>query len=208
MIDALDHVEITIDIRRTLFGGSETLDHPMTWFGQALVEHEAIPQDLSVPAEVSGFRMSRDFNLRHALDAPSVDTAWFLPLLNDSDDLRDELELVEPWSDLLLVDRGSTLPDWQHLGGVGRYLIGLILRELTAGVGAVALHAHPYQYAYSGDEETIRAGEAKLLEVWGSLGFMRFRDTQIMTLDPNTTALDQAIEELRESIRARGGLAS
>jgi hypothetical protein len=206
LVDALDHVEVTINLRRTLFGGSDALEHPATWFGQAQIEDESIPDELSAPVKVPGYRMSRDFNLREALDAPSVDTAWFLPLLDDSDDLRDELGLIEPWGDLLLVDRASNQPDWQHLGGVGRYVTGLILRELTAGVGAVALHAHPYQYAHSGDEEKIRAGEAKLLEVWGSLGFLRFRDTQIMTLDPNSTALDQAIDEFREAIRVHGRL--
>lgn len=43
-----------------------------------------------------------------------------------------------------------------------------------------------------------------VLDVWGSLGFARFRDTQIMTLDPNSTALDQAIDELQEVVLAYG----
>ncbi|MFE7503885.1 hypothetical protein [Promicromonospora sp. NPDC057488] len=202
MVDALDHVEISIHVGRTLFDGSEDLSHPATWFGQAIIEAESFPDELSVPVKVSGCRIGgRTFNLREALDAPSVDTAWFLPLLDDADEPEEELGLIEPWGDLLLVDRASTHPAWQHLGGIGRYLIGLILREITDGIGAVVLHAHPYQYAHSGTDDEIRAGEAKLLEVWESLGFKRFRDTQIMTLDPHSTALDDAINELREAVR-------
>jgi hypothetical protein len=82
---ALDLVQSTINTGLTPFGGSEAVEHPATRFGQGPIEDESIPDELSVPVKVSGYRLSRNFKLRDALDAPSAETAWFLPLLDDSD---------------------------------------------------------------------------------------------------------------------------
>ncbi|MFC8598819.1 hypothetical protein [Isoptericola sp. NPDC057191] len=203
LVDALVAVDVETRIFRTYESGTPTFENPTRWTALVSVARgdEALGQGEGVLA-ATGFRISTEdgANLLDALDAPDADTAAFVPLVGrDADEWDESLGLEKPWGDLIIVDRVSVETEWQHLGGVGRYLLGLALLEIARSqdVGLIALHAHPYQYAHSGTDEEIRAGKVRLVEVWGDLGFEQFQGSQLMTIDPHRMTLPEGVERLR-----------
>lgn len=73
-----------------------------------------------------------------------------------SERLVDELDLVPLGDRLVLINHVRLNPELRGRGGIGRYLTGLAIRELSAGAALVALRASPFELRQEFDDGTFR----------------------------------------------------
>jgi len=91
--------------------------------------------------------------------------------------------------DLLIMDRVHLDPQWRGFG-IGALAAAEAIRRLSPGCSAVACEPAPTDGDFEDDGPGFKAAQAKLAEVWESVGFSAFRDG-IYLLD---TALQHPID--------------
>lgn len=108
--------------------------------------------------------------------------------------LDDELVIAEQF---IIVDCAELVPEWRGFG-LGRLITAVALKQLSAGTAFAALIAAPVT-GDAGRPGTAKhkAAAVKIAAGWEILGFERFRETDVHILDMSTTALDDAIKDLK-----------
>lgn len=144
-----------------------------------------------------------------ALDARSQDYAQFIPLFGDTEsfgqlDLNEELEdSVEALgSQVVIIDRARLAPAWRGLGGVGRLLIGRLLRWVSADPRVVAVHPFPIDLdmAERQNDAVFKPALEQVQRVWASLGFTPLTD-RIWIMDPHLADHAEALARLARRLR-------
>ncbi|MEU1364635.1 hypothetical protein ABZ454_00630 [Streptomyces sp. NPDC005803] len=135
-----------------------------------------------------------------SLDSRDADYEHFAPLFDKSGDLGlhgDLEDCLVNGTHVVIIDRARIAPAWRGLGGVGRLLIGRMLRWVTSQAALVA--THPYPIDIPVDERDDRTREARekavIQRTWQSLGFEPFRE-DLWVMQPHLNAHDDAIERL------------
>ena len=91
----------------------------------------------------------------------------------------------------------TTAPAWRGLGGVGRLLIGRMLRWVAGRAALVATHPYPIDIPVDKwDDRTRETREKTVVQrTWQSLGFVSFRE-DLWVMRPHLSAHDDAVERL------------
>jgi len=141
-------------------------------------------------------------SLRDALDARSMDSAAFSPLVNlGTGELLTAIddEYNPMGSNLVIIERVRLAPAWRGLGGVGRLLTASALRWIARETKVVAVHPYPIDLGNApSDDPRFPDAMAAVRRTWGSLGFEPMDGHEdIWLLDPAMNAMNEAEEELR-----------
>ncbi|MGW0602703.1 hypothetical protein [Streptomyces sp. NPDC002640] len=135
-----------------------------------------------------------------SLDSRSSDYEHFSPLFDASGDLGLHSDLEEglvSGTHVVIIDRVLIAPAWRGLGGVGRLLIGRMLRWVASQAALVATHPHPIDIPVSerDDRATMAREKAVVQHTWRSLGFEPFRE-DLWVMQPHMSAHDDAVKRL------------
>ncbi|WP_411109566.1 hypothetical protein [Streptomyces sp. c-19] len=158
-------------------------------------------QELTILA-MSGLTLDlwRIGNVYESLDSRDADYEHFAPLFDKSGDLglhSDLEECLVSGDQVVIVDRVRIAPAWRGLGGVGRLLIGHLLRWVAGHAALVATHPYPIDIPVGEREDTAREAREKdvVQRTWRSLGFEPFRE-DVWVMQPHLSAHGNAIERL------------
>ncbi|MFF6790790.1 hypothetical protein ACFY9C_17135 [Streptomyces filamentosus] len=135
-----------------------------------------------------------------SLDARDADYEHFTPLFDKSGDLGLHPDLEEglvSGEQVVIIDRVRIAPAWRGLGGVGRLLIGRLLRWVAGQAALVATHPYPIDIPVGEREDTAREAreQAVVQRTWRSLGFEPFRE-DVWVMQPHLSAHGDAVELL------------
>jgi len=174
-----------------------TTNHPDGARELSILEAEGLVIDLGQVEDVF-----------EALDARSQDYEHFHPMFGDTStlgfqDLAPELEdsLEAVGSCVVIIDRVRLAPAWRGLGGVGRLLIGRLLRWVCADPQVVAVHPFPIDLVENArrDSTLFEPELARVRRVWQSLGFRPFTEN-IWVMDPNLATHSDAVAQFAEEL--------
>ncbi|MFI8931524.1 hypothetical protein ACIG3E_28095 [Streptomyces sp. NPDC053474] len=135
-----------------------------------------------------------------SLDARDADYAHFMPLFEETEGLGLHPDLEEglvSGDQVVIIDRVRIAPAWRGLGGVGRLLIGRLLRWMVGQAALVATHPYPIDIPVDEREDTAREAREKAVvqHTWRSLGFEPFRE-DVWVMQPHLSAHGDAVERL------------
>ncbi len=135
-----------------------------------------------------------------SLDSRDADYEHFAPLFDKSGDLglhSDLEECLVSGTHVVIIDRARIAPAWRGLGGVGRLLIGRMLRWVASQAALVATHPYPIDIPVDEwDDRTRETREKTVVQrTWQSLGFESFRE-DLWVMRPHLSAHDDAVERL------------
>ncbi|WP_327235348.1 hypothetical protein OG349_16660 [Streptomyces sp. NBC_01317] len=146
-------------------------------------------------------------NVYESLDSRDADYEHFAPLFDRSGDLglhSDLEECLVSGSQVVIIDRVRIAPAWRGLGGVGRLLIGRLLRWVAGHAAIVATHPYPIDIPIDipvgeRDDDAREAREKAVVQsVWQSLGFEPFRE-DVWVMQPHLRAHHDAASRLEKS---------
>ncbi|MDK0520558.1 hypothetical protein [Streptomyces sp. ML-6] len=135
-----------------------------------------------------------------SLDARDADYAHFMPLFEEAGEIGLHPDLEEglvSGDQIVIIDRVRIAPAWRGLGGVGRLLIGRLLRWVAGQAALVATHPYPIDIPVSERDDTEREAreEAVIQRTWQSLGFEPFRE-DVWVMQPYLSTHDEAVGRL------------
>ncbi|MYR43618.1 hypothetical protein [Streptomyces sp. SID5910] len=139
-------------------------------------------------------------NVYESLDSRDADYEHFAPLFDKSGDLglhSDLEECLVSGDQVVIIDRARIAPAWRGLGGVGRLLIGRLLRWVAGHAALVATHPYPIDIPVGEREDTAREAREKAVvqHTWQSSEFDPFRE-DVWVMQPHLSAHGNAIERL------------
>ncbi|MFG2533588.1 hypothetical protein [Streptomyces sp. NPDC048516] len=139
-----------------------------------------------------------------SLDSRDADYAHFMPLFEKAGDLGLHPDLEEglvSGDQIVIIDRVRIAPAWRGLGGVGRLLIGRLLRWVASQAVLVATHPYPIDIPVSERDDTEREAREKAVvqRTWQSLGFEPFRE-DVWMMQPHLSAHGDAVERLEAAL--------
>ncbi|MFC9406031.1 hypothetical protein ACFRAA_10075 [[Kitasatospora] papulosa] len=163
--------------------------------------------------ELTIFRMSgltldlwRIHRIYDSLDSRSSDYEHFARLFDSSGDMGLHAEFEEcliGGTHVVLIDRARLAPAWRGLGGVGRLLIGRLLRWTTDSAALVATHPFPIDIPVDERDDKARlARETSVVQkTWQSLGFEPFHD-DLWVMQPHLRPHGDAVQRLENTLLA------
>ncbi|MEU6709730.1 hypothetical protein [Streptomyces wuyuanensis] len=158
-------------------------------------------QELTILA-MSGLTLDlwRIGNVYESLDSRDADYEHFAPLFDKSGDLglhSDLEECLVSGDQVVIIDRVRIAPTWRGLGGVGRLLIGRLLRWVAGHAAIVATHPYPIDIPVGerNDDARVAQEKAAVQGTWQSLGFEPFRE-DVWVMQPHLSAHDDAVGRL------------
>ncbi|MGW8555239.1 hypothetical protein [Streptomyces tubercidicus] len=162
-------------------------------------------QELTILA-ISGLTVDlwRVGSIYASLDSRDADYAHFMPLFEEAGDLGLHPDLEEglvSGDQIVIIDRVRIAPAWRGLGGVGRLLIGRLLRWVASQAALVATHPYPIDIPVSERDDTERKAREKAVvqRTWQSLGFEPFRE-DVCVMQPHLSAHGDAVERLEAAL--------
>ena len=137
----------------------------------------------------------------------SADTEVFIPIVDAdglSDRLVDDYDFAAFGTQMVLINHVRLAPELRGLGGIGRFITGLAIRQIDGDAAIIALCASPFELREKyGDEDVPEGvwnqGAESLGQLWETLGFEHFEGS-LYVLDPTKVAIDGAVAELRRRI--------
>ncbi|WP_328582638.1 hypothetical protein [Streptomyces sp. NBC_00370] len=143
-------------------------------------------------------------NVYESLDSRDADYEHFAPIFDKSGDLglhSDLEECLVSGDQVVIIDRARIAPAWRGLGGVGRLLIGRLLRWVAGHAALVATHPYPIDIPVGERDGDAREAREKAVVqgIWQSLGFAPFcKDVWVM--QPYLSAHGDAVERLEAAL--------
>ncbi|GAA2320988.1 hypothetical protein Scani_01810 [Streptomyces caniferus] len=135
-----------------------------------------------------------------SLDSRDADYEHFAPLFDKPGHLglhSDLEECLVSGDQVVIINRVRIAPAWRGLGGVGRLLIGRLLRWVVGQAAIVATHPYPIDIPVGERDDTAREAQEKaaVQRTWQSLGFAPFRE-DLWVMQPYRHDHDDAVERL------------
>ncbi|OEV16095.1 hypothetical protein AN221_35515 [Streptomyces nanshensis] len=143
-------------------------------------------------------------NVYESLDSRDADYEHFAPLFDKSGDLglhSDLEECLVSGDQVVIIDRARIAPAWRGLGGVGRLLIGRLLRWVAGHAAIVATHPYPIDLSVGERDDDAREAREKAVVqgIWQSLGFAPFRE-DVWVMQPYLSTHGDAVERLEAAL--------
>lgn len=162
-------------------------------------------QELTILA-MSGLTLDlwRIGNVYESLDSRDADYEHFAPLFDKSGNLglhSDLEECLVGGSQVVIIDRVRIAPAWRGRGGVGRLLIGRLLRWVDGRAALVATHPYPIDIPVGKRDDDAQEAQEKAVvqRIWRSLGFKPFRE-DVWVMQPHMRDHDDAVERLETAL--------
>ncbi|MBD0709093.1 hypothetical protein BU197_12005 [Streptomyces sp. CBMA291] len=158
-------------------------------------------QELTI-LDMSGLTLDlwRIDGILESLDSRDAGYEHFAPLFEQTGELGLHPELEESLvngDQVVIIDQVRIAPAWRGLGGVGRLLIGHLLRWVAGQAAIVATHPYPIDLPDGDRDDAAREAREKAVvqRTWQSLGFTPFRE-DLWVMRPHARDHDDAVERL------------